>query len=215
MADPLRLGIFASGHGSNLQAVFDAMDREGLPVRVEVVISNNSRAHALQRARARGIPAMHVSSVTQPDPADRSRRILHLLEKHRVEAVVLAGYMKRIPANVLERYRDRILNVHPALLPLFGGPGMYGLRVHQAVWSAGVRISGATVHLVEEEYDSGSILAQVSVPLSGRETPQEIAAKVLPLEHRLLPRVLRSLAEGRLQCQDGRWLIEPSDDSES
>jgi phosphoribosylglycinamide formyltransferase-1 len=188
---PMHVAVAVSGRGSNLDALLRALG-PGAPARVVLVLSDRSDAPALERAAARGIPA-----VTLREPSE-SREWLEALEGHAVDLVVLAGYLKLVPADVVARYRGRILNVHPALLPNFGGKGMYGRRVHEAVLASGARESGATVHLVDEVYDRGAILGQARVPVLPGDDPDTLAARVLELEHRLLPAaVLAAAAAGR------------------
>lgn len=189
-----RIAVLASGGGSNLQALLDhhAALGDRRAGTVVLVASNRASAPALDRARAREIPA-----VVLDDPADGAA-LGALLEQHGVELVVLAGYLKLVPAAVTRRWADRILNVHPALLPAFGGAGMYGRRVHEAVLASGARVSGATVHLVNDEYDRGRIVAQWPVPVLPGDTPDTLAARVLRVEHLLLPRVVELAAAGRL-----------------
>ncbi len=186
----MRVAVCASGGGSNLGALLDAL--RGSPLaQVAVVLSNRADAGALDRARAAGIDAQVFDDFA--DGAEWLRR----LEAHRVELIVLAGYLKLVPAPVIERYRGRIINIHPALLPKFGGAGMYGRRVHQAVVAAGETHSGATVHLVDEVYDRGAILAQAIVPVRPDDDADRLAARVLRAEHQLLPAVvLRAAAAG-------------------
>jgi phosphoribosylglycinamide formyltransferase 1 len=187
----MRVAVAVSGRGSNLEALLRALG-PGAPAQVVLVLSNRADADALERARAHAVPAEVL-----PDPADAAGW-LERLERHRVDLLVLAGYLKLVPAAVITRYRDRILNVHPALLPAFGGRGMYGRRVHEAVLASGARESGATVHLVDEVYDRGAILAQARVPVLTDDTPERLAARVLAVEHRLLPAVvLAAAAAGR------------------
>jgi phosphoribosylglycinamide formyltransferase 1 len=204
-----RLAVLASGGGSNLQAILDYHDELGALRRGDVVLVASDRAAAgvLERARARGIEAVHL-----PRPSDASA-LGTLLEAHGVDAVVLAGYLRLVPAEIVRRFEARIVNVHPALLPAFGGPGMYGRRVHEAVLAAGARVSGATVHLVSEEYDRGPIVAQWPVPVLDDDTPERLAARVLRVEHLLLPRVVELLAAGRLAVgADGRVWRTPAAD---
>jgi len=178
-----------SGRGSNLEALLRALDdAPGAPAEVVLVLSNRAGAPALDRARERGISAAVLQT-----PLDAAEW-LALLERHRVDLVVLAGYLKLVPAAVIAAYRGRVVNIHPALLPDFGGPGMYGSRVHESVLASGARESGATVHLVDEVYDRGEILAQARVPVRPDDTPATLAARVLEAEHRLLPEVVLSLA---------------------
>jgi phosphoribosylglycinamide formyltransferase-1 len=195
---PLRLGFLASHGGSNLRAILDAIDAGWIPAAPCVVICNNSEAPALARAAARGIPALHLSNKTHPDPAALDAAILEALQGNRVNLVVLAGYMKKLGPRVLSAYARRVLNIHPALLPKFGGQGMYGLRVHQAVLAAGERESGPTVHLVTSGYDEGPILAQAHVPVLPGDTAESLQARVLEQEHRLYPDVLRRIALGEI-----------------
>ena len=187
----MRVAVAVSGRGSNLEALLHALG-PAAPARVVLVLSDRSDARALERAREHGVPA-EVLSV----PADAAEWLVRL-DRHRTDLVVLAGYLKLVPAPVIARFRDRILNIHPALLPSFGGKGMYGLRVHEAVLASGARESGATVHLVDEAYDRGAVLGQARVPVLPDDTPDRLAARVLEVEHRLLPAaVLAAAAAGR------------------
>jgi formyltetrahydrofolate-dependent phosphoribosylglycinamide formyltransferase len=184
----MRLAVCVSGRGSNLQALIDALDRSPL-AQVVLVLSNRPDTPALELARERGIHAVALTDYR--DPFEWLAR----LSAEGVDLVVLAGYLKLVPAEVIAAYRGRILNIHPALLPAFGGPGMYGKRVHEAVLASGARVSGATVHLVDEEYDRGETLAQARVPVLPGDTPESLAARVLEAEHRLLPAVVLKAAE--------------------
>jgi formyltetrahydrofolate-dependent phosphoribosylglycinamide formyltransferase len=183
----MRVAVAVSGRGSNLEALLRALGTDA-PAQVVLVLSNRPDAGALGRARAHGVAAEVL-----PDPADAADWLARL-ERHRIDLVVLAGYLKLVPAPVIARYRHRIVNVHPALLPAFGGPGMYGHHVHEAVLRSGAHESGATVHLVDEVYDRGAILAQARVPVLPGDTPDRLAARVLEVEHRLLPAVVRAAA---------------------
>lgn len=182
-----RLAVLASGGGSNLQALIDAHERGDLPAPVVLVISNRASAGALERARRHGIPALHVGR----KEADAQRRMLELLREHAVDVVVLAGWLALVGPQLLAAFPDRIVNIHPGPLPRFGGQGMYGRHVHEAVLSAGVPRSGPTVHLVDENYDEGPILAHVEVPVEAGDTPDTLAERVLREEHDLLWRVIR------------------------
>ncbi len=195
---PLRLGCLASHGGTNLQAVIDASNSGRLHAEVAVVISNNSTAPALRRARNAGIPSFHLSGVTHPDAGSLDRAILHTLREHGVEVVVLAGYMKMLGPAVLSRYEGRVLNVHPALLPKFGGRGMYGLRVHEAVLAAGETVTGVTVHVVDAEYDHGPVVVQAEAPVLANDTAESLGARVLEREHQLLVETLQRVATGNI-----------------
>lgn len=187
----MRVAVAISGRGSNLEALLRALP-PGAPAEVVLVLSNRGDAAGLDRARERNIPAVVLADATD------SVEWLGLLETHRVDLVVLAGYLKLVPPAVIARYDRRIINVHPALLPAFGGQGMYGRRVHEAVLASGARESGATVHLVDQEYDRGQVLAQARVPIYPNDTPERLATRVLGVEHRLLPAaVLAAAAAGR------------------
>jgi len=186
----MRVAVAVSGRGSNLEALLRALGAEA-PAHVVLVLSNRADAPALDRARDHGVAAEVLS-----DPSNGTEW-LDRLAQHRVDLLVLAGYLNLVPAAVIARYRDRILNVHPALLPAFGGRGMYGHHVHEAVLASGARESGATVHLVDEVYDRGRILAQARVPVLPGDSAETLGARVLGVEHRLLPAaVLAAAAAG-------------------
>ncbi len=176
--------MLVSGRGSNLQALLDAT-RDGAPGRIALVISDRKDAGGLDVAREAGIAAEWVS--VDGKEADAT---LALLATHRIGLVVLAGYLKRVSGRVVAAFRGRIVNVHPALLPAFGGPGMYGRRVHEAVLKSGARLSGVTVHVVDEQYDHGPVLAPWPVPVRPGDNAESLAARVLAVEHQLLPAVV-------------------------
>jgi phosphoribosylglycinamide formyltransferase-1 len=189
-----RVAVFASGGGTNLQALLDHFNRwESEVARVVLVVSDRPGAGALDRARDVGVAA-HVVAVAGRAEEEVARETLNLLEAFEVDLIALAGYLRLVPAAVVRRYEGRMLNIHPALLPAFGGKGMYGLRVHQAVIEAGCRVSGATVHFVTEEYDRGPILIQWPVPVLAGDTPETLAARVLRVEHRIYPAAVEALA---------------------
>jgi phosphoribosylglycinamide formyltransferase 1 len=187
---PSRLAVLASGRGSNLQAIIDHFDnlaRERV-AKVVLVASNRSDSPALIRAATASI------DIASFDAGDDGSQLLELLRRFRIDLVVLAGYLKRIPPLVIREYAGRIVNIHPALLPAFGGEGMYGARVHEAVIASGARETGVTVHLVENEYDRGPIVAQWRVPVDISDTSESLAARVLAVEHIVYPRVVEMLA---------------------
>jgi formyltetrahydrofolate-dependent phosphoribosylglycinamide formyltransferase len=193
-----RIAAFVSGGGSNVIAVHDFQrDRGSLAAgEIVLVVSNRAGCAALTRAADRGIA--HVV-LEQPRDGDA---LLALLRAHGIEVLVLAGYLALVPPQVTRAYRGKIVNVHPSLLPAFGGPGMYGRHVHAAVLAAGARISGATVHFVDEVYDRGAIIAQWPVPVFEEDTPEALAARVLRVEHALLPRVVELLCAESLALDD-------------
>ncbi len=183
----MRVAVLASGGGTNLQALLDTC-RGDAPAHVVLVVSNKATAGALERARKADVP----TAVLQ-DPADPAE-LVTLLREHDVDLVVLAGYLKLVPEEVVQAFEDRMINIHPALLPSFGGPGMYGHHVHEAVLESGATVSGPTVHLVNAEYDRGPIIAQWPVPVAADDTPESLAARVLGVEHQLLPAVVLAAA---------------------
>jgi len=192
----MRVGVFASGYGSNLQALLDAA-AAGAPYEVAVVIANIADAPALDRARRAGVPAHVVDHRGRPRQ-DYEADLVQILREARVDLVCLAGFMRILSPWFVVQFPGRILNIHPALLPAFGGPGMYGLRVHEAVLAAGATQSGCTIHLVDERVDGGPIVAQATVSVLAGDTPATLAARVAEAEHRLYPVVVRAIAEGRL-----------------
>jgi len=183
----MRVAVFVSGSGTNLQALLDSCGADS-PARVVLVLSNNSSAKGLDRARAAGIETFVIDN-----PADGST-IVEALQRHEIDLAVLAGYLKLVPEDVVEAYSGKMLNIHPALLPSFGGPGMYGSRVHQAVLDSGATISGVTVHIVTAEYDKGPIVAQWPVPVLPNDSVESLQQRVLAVEHRLLPAVVLEAA---------------------
>jgi phosphoribosylglycinamide formyltransferase-1 len=192
----MRLGILASHEGTTLQAVLDAVADGRLPARVAVVISNNRESGAMRRTRAAGLPAVHLSSATHPDPEQLDQAILDALTDARVDVVLLAGYMKKLGSRVLRAYGGRILNTHPALLPKFGGKGMYGLHVHEAVLASGDTETGVSVHLVDAEYDTGPIVAQCRVPVLPGDSVADLAARVQAREREFVVETLAKMARG-------------------
>jgi phosphoribosylglycinamide formyltransferase 1 len=204
---PLQLGVFASGKGSNFSAILRAIDDGFLHADVRIVVSNNPGAGALDTARTRGIPAEAMSSREYDSRSLFVERLTGLLNGHGVDFIALAGYMKKMPAEVVSAYPGRILNIHPALLPSFGGKGMYGHHVHEAVLAHGCKVTGATVHLVDEKYDCGPIVLQQCAPVLDDDTPDTLAARVLEIEHSLYPRALALFADGRIRLEGRRVFI--------
>jgi len=186
----MRIAVAISGRGSNLESLLRAL-QPGAPAAIVLVVTDRAEAAGLAHARSRNIPAMVL------DPADAAAW-LELLGENQIDLLVLAGYLRLVPAPVVAAYRGRIINTHPSLLPAFGGRGMYGERVHQAVLESGARETGVTIHLVDEVYDRGAVLAQQRVPVLRGDTAERLAARVLEVEHRLLPAaVLAAAAAGR------------------
>ena len=183
-----RLAVLASGRGSNFEAIQKAIIRGDLPAKVVVIISDHADAGALELARHYKIPAISVAKETKET---RDQKILQIIKQHQADVVVLAGYNKLIREPVLSAYADRIINIHPAPLPEFGGKGLHQEAAHQAVLDSGRATSGPTVHLVNAEYDKGKILAHVPVPVKPGDAPETLAARVLPFEHDLYWRIIK------------------------
>lgn len=182
-----------------MQAIIDAIKNGQLKANPVVVISNNSDSKALQRARDEGIPCYHLSQKTHSNPNELDQTILEVLTIHHTDLVILAGYMKKIGKLILDAFQGRILNIHPALLPKFGGKGMYGGRVHEAVLAAGEKESGVTVHLVDEHYDHGPTLTQKKVPVLEDDTADSLAERVLKEEHKIYAETIGKIISGEIK----------------
>lgn len=194
----MKLGFLASHGGSNMQAILDACSRKAIAASPSLLVCNNPGATALERAKNAGMPAIVLNGKTHPDFAQLDEAILRALKEAEVELVILAGYMKKIGPRVLQGYQNRILNIHPALLPKFGGQGMYGMNVHRAVIAAGETESGATVHLIDEVYDEGPILNQARVPVLPDDSAETLQARVLEQEHKLYPDTIAKIVAGEI-----------------
>jgi phosphoribosylglycinamide formyltransferase-1 len=194
----MNIGFLASHGGSNMQAIIDACKSGKLQALPAVVISNNSNSGAIARAKTEGVPYYYLSGKTHPGPGELDNATLDAFLRHSVDIVVLAGYMKKLGPKILTHFRGRIVNVHPALLPKFGGEGMYGIHVHEAVIAAGEKESGVTIHFVDEQYDTGAILAQTRVPVKPDDTPETLAARVLEQEHILYAETLQRIVTGEI-----------------
>lgn len=195
----LKIGVLASGGGSNLQSIIDRTLDGSVSAEVVVVISNNTTAFALERAAKHGIDALHISAVSEGSQDAADERITAEMIQRDVDYVVLAGYMKMIGTHLLSAFNGKIMNIHPALLPKFGGKGMYGMNVHKAVIAAGETESGATVHLVDGEYDHGRTLAQVKVDVFPDDTAETLQKRILEKEHLIFPETIGKIATGELK----------------
>ena len=180
-----------------MQAVIDACKNKKIDAKVVLVISNNSKAYALERAENEKIDNYHISEYKYKE--EFTGKLIELLSKYKIDLILLAGYMKKLPKEIVEKYK--VLNIHPALLPEYGGQGMYGERVHKAALEYGVKVSGTTVHFVDEGTDSGPIILQEAVPVYFDDTAETLAARVLQVEHRLLPAAVGLFCEGRLRIE--------------
>ena len=196
ISKPLKLGFLASANGSSARAVLAAIQAGELAAEARLLVSNNKGAAALAFAAEQGIPALCIP--TQSDAAAADVRLAAALEAHGVEVVVLSGYLRQLGPRTLGRYHGRVLNIHPGPLPRFGGHGMYGRRVHEAVIAAGAPQSGIAIHLVDEEYDRGPVIAQTAVPVEAGDTPQTLEARVTALEPGFFVQTLRRIAAGEI-----------------
>jgi phosphoribosylglycinamide formyltransferase-1 len=199
LSRPLRLGFLASRFGSSMRAIMAASragDLDALPL---IVISNNADAEALAFACEQGIGWRHISAASAGGPDEADAAIAQALTEAGVELVVLSGYLRKLGPRTLEAYGGRILNIHPALLPAYGGHGMYGRRVHEAVHAAGEGVTGATVHLVEAEYDTGATLARVEIPVAPGDTVEDIERRVTAEEPALFIKTLRDISDGEIE----------------
>ncbi|HEY8541794.1 MAG TPA: phosphoribosylglycinamide formyltransferase [Pseudothermotoga sp.] len=204
----LKVGILASGNGTNLQTIIDKSERKELPVRVVVVISDKPDAYALQRASKHSIPAFVVKPRDFANKISYEQKMIDILKSHDVELVVLAGFMKILSPHFIGAFRNRIINIHPSLIPAFCGKDFYGMKVHQTVIDSGVKITGATVHFVDENVDAGPIIIQKAIEVKDNDTAETIALKVHQIEHQILPEAIRLFAEGKLRIVGRRVFIE-------
>jgi phosphoribosylglycinamide formyltransferase-1 len=199
MRADMNIGVLASHEGTTLQSLLDACSSGRIQARVAVVVSNNGSSGALKRARDAGVQALHLSSRTHEDPAALDAAIRDVLVAADVDVVLLAGYMKKLGPLVLNAFRGRILNTHPSLLPRFGGPGMYGDRVFVAVLAAGETESGVSIHLVDADYDTGSIVAQCRVPVVRGDALDDLKARVRAREKQFVVETLGQIARGEIR----------------
>lgn len=205
--ETVKIAVLASGGGSNLQALIDAQADSAFNGEIALVVSNRKAAFALERAKKAGIATHYLSSKSFPTAAAFDDALLTVLAAHEIDFIVLAGYLKVLSAKVLQSYPNKIINIHPSLLPAFGGDGFYGMRVHHAVHQSGAKLSGATVHFVTEGIDAGPIILQKAIRLEPDWGPEDIQAAVLKLEHPLLVEAVKLYCENRLEITDNKVLI--------
>ena len=205
----LKLGILVSGGGTNLQAILDAIEEKKITnAEAAVVISNNAGAYALERARKKGIPAVCISPKNYETREVFHRALLDELQKNQVDLVVLAGYLVAIPPMIVEAYPNRIINIHPSLIPSFCGTGFYGLKVHEGALGRGVKVTGATVHFVDAGTDTGPIILQKAVEVREGDTPEILQRRVMEeAEWKILPKAIDLIANGKVAVRDGRVYI--------
>lgn len=203
----LRIAVFASGNGSNCRAIHDAIVNGKLNAEIGLIVSNNPDAGILSWAKEKGLAQIYIASEQFDDKKQFHDTLLKTLTLHNIHMIVLAGYMRKIGLPLIEAYPNKILNIHPALLPAFGGKGMYGHNVHKAVIEYGAKITGVTVHLVDPEYDHGAIIMQRALEVRDDDTPQTLAERVLALEHQTYFQAVQLFAQNRVDIQDRKILL--------
>lgn len=194
-----KIAVFASGSGSNLQNLIDACEKKETNGKIELVISSNKNAFSLKRAKTHNIPAFIFEKKDYNNLEEMHDKIIELLEKYKIDLICLAGYMFILSKNIVEKYSGKIINVHPSLIPAFCGKGYYGLKVHEAVINYGVKITGATVHFVDEGADTGAIILQECLTVNPDDTPETLQKRVLEIEHRIYKKAVQLFCNGKLK----------------
>lgn len=202
----IRVAVLASGGGTNLQSIIDASESDKIDAEVVLVISNVENAYALERAKKHGIDAIFIPD-KKKKRREHEKEIAEVIDRYNIDLIVLAGYLKMFTPFFIRRYYGKIINIHPALLPLFSGKGMYGLKVHQAALDHGVKVSGCSVHFVDESIDGGPIIVQKAVEVEEDDTAETLAERILEEEHKLLPKAIQLFAEGRSKIEGRRVRI--------
>lgn len=203
-----KIAIFASGLGSNFKAIYEKIISWDIPAEICLVISNNPSCGAIDFAEQNSLPTFIVNKTRYPDSHSRDTILMQNLLQTGIDLICLGGYMKIIPKNIVTHFENRILNIHPALLPAFGGKGLYGIKVHEAVIQSKVSVSGVTVHFVDDQYDHGPIVAQEKVNVEADDTVDSLAQKVLAVEHRIYPKVVKAYCEDRIVWKNNQPGIE-------
>lgn len=191
----VRIAVLISGGGTNLQAILDAVETGILDLQIACVISNRKEAFGLKRAENSGVPAYYIGKGNYPDEVEREKALLNLLEGEKIDLIVLAGYLNILPSSVIGTFKDRIINIHPSLIPKHSGKGFYGIKVHESVISCGDSITGVTVHYVDEGVDTGKVIERVEIPVFKSDTAESLSKRVLVIEHELLVKVLEDLTK--------------------
>ncbi len=203
----IKLGVLVSGGGTNLQALIDNIDNGNIDGEITVVISNRENAYGLERAKNKGIASLYIDRKKFNNDVDYNREIIRMLEEHGVELVVLAGYLKILSEELINKYLNRIINIHPSLIPSFCGKGFYGEKVHRCVLEYGVKVTGATVHFVDYEADNGPIILQQTVKVNDDDTIESLQKRVLEIEHRILVEAVRLFCQHKLKVEGRKVVI--------
>lgn len=209
----LRLGVLVSGGGTNLQSIIDNIESGYINAEIKVVISSREGVYSLERAKNHNIPAVVVKRKDFVNTTEFEDELINILNKFNVDLVVLAGFLKVLSPHFVKAFRNRIVNIHPSLIPAFCGDGFYGMKVHEAALNYGVKITGATVHFVDEGTDTGPIILQRAVPVEDDDTPETLAARVLKVEHKIYPDALKLYAESRLEIRGRRVIVKDKEES--
>lgn len=204
-----RIAVFLSGRGSNFQSILKQIKKGIIKAEISVVITDNPNAGALAITEKENISSEVIIRKDFKNIKAYNNYILKTIKKYKSDFIVLAGYLKIIGSNIVKAYKDKIINIHPALLPLFGGKGMYGINVHKAVLESGMKVSGVTVHFVDETYDTGTVIAQVAVKVENNDTPEELAHRILKCEHKIYPYVVKKLIDGKIKRKGRKVYIRP------
>ena len=202
-----RLAVFVSGRGSNLLSIASQINQGKLKAEISAVVSNNNDCKAIEYAKTERIPHYVVANLKNETASVSYDELIKILKESEIDLIVLAGYLKKVPDSLIKEFKNRIINIHPALLPSFGGKGMYGINVHKAVFNSSAKISGPTVHFVNEIYDEGKIIAQKAVDISDVNSPEEISERVLKAEHELLPSVIKMFIDNKIRIEESRVFI--------
>ncbi len=202
------IAIFASGSGTNFKSIYHHLQLGNIPGQIVLTISNNSDSGAIEFAKGNNMLTLIINEARYPKQVDRYELLIQTLAGNDVDLICLTGYMKRLPKSIVHKYHNKILNIHPALLPHFGGKGFYGIKVHEAVIASGTEESGVTVHFVDEKYDQGKIIVQEKVKVYRTDTAETLARRVLKVEHKLYPQVVKAFCEDRIVWENNHPIIE-------
>lgn len=208
MVEAKKIAVLVSGRGSNLQSIIDNIEKGQILGKIEIVISNRKDAYGLTRAKNNGIQDLYIGKENYPDIKERNARLLEVLKEEKIDLIVLAGYMSILDKKIIDEYKNRIINIHPSLIPSFCGKGYYGEKVHEAVIEYGVKVTGATVHFVDEGADTGPVILQKAIEVEFKDTPKTIADKVLKIEHELLPLAVKLFCEERIIVEGRKVAIK-------
>ncbi|WP_053955869.1 phosphoribosylglycinamide formyltransferase [Inediibacterium massiliense] len=197
----INIAAFVSGGGTNLQALIDEIGKKNIDGKIQIILSSNEKAYALKRGEKHGIASIYIGKKNFPDINERNEKIIEILKEKNIDLIVLAGYMSILDEKLVKLYKNKIINIHPSLIPSFCGKGFYGKKVHEGVLEYGAKITGATVHFVDEGTDTGPVIMQKSVMVKEEDTVDSLAERVLKVEHEILPLAVQYFCEGRIKVE--------------